>query len=111
MIEQQLVEVEVFGQRFVLRSEKSANDVRQIGLRCDRLLSTRANVRKESQGKRSAQPPSWTTLVGWKTHGSTGTSSINSLTFWSLPSVPSCVGPMTGWPWRRLVRPSRRGSS
>jgi cell division protein ZapA (FtsZ GTPase activity inhibitor) len=36
MAEQQLVEIEVFGQRFALRSEKSADDVQQIAAYVDR---------------------------------------------------------------------------
>jgi cell division protein ZapA (FtsZ GTPase activity inhibitor) len=46
MVEQQLVEVEVFGQRFVLRSEKNADEVRQIAAYVDGQLQQAAEHAK-----------------------------------------------------------------
>ena len=46
MVEQQLVEVEVFGQRFMLRSEKSEEDVRQIAAYVDRQIQRAAEHAK-----------------------------------------------------------------
>ena len=46
MAEQQLVGIEVFGHRFALRSEKSADDVQQIAAYVDRQLQRAAEHAK-----------------------------------------------------------------
>jgi cell division protein ZapA len=46
MVEQRLIEVEVFGQRFVLRSEKSEEEVRQIAAYVDRHIQRAAEQAK-----------------------------------------------------------------